>query len=232
MILGDDGQKLSIRLGAVSVMQYDDDGYLPAAVLNYLARLGWSHGDDEVFDMAQFTQWFDLDHITPSAAQFNTEKLNWLNAHYLKQTDDAELAALVRTRLEKRGVTVSDTPDLTRVVALYKGRVSNLNQLADEAEVFYLDLHPAQELLDTHITPDVLPALRELAAGFAEVEWQASAIAALIKQVLANHTLKMPKLAMPVRVMLVGQTHTPSVDAVISLFAREVVLARMARCVK
>ncbi|MDD4962689.1 MAG: glutamate--tRNA ligase [Gallionella sp.] len=231
MILGDDGQKLSKRHGAVSVMQYDDEGYLPAAVLNYLARLGWSHGDDEVFDMAQFTQWFDLDHITPSAAQFNTEKLNWLNAHYLKQTDDAELAALVRTRLEKRGVTVSDTPALSSIVALYKGRVSNLNQLADEAEVFYLDLHPAQELLDTHLTPDVLPALKELAAGFAEVEWQAPAIASLIKQVLANHTLKMPKLAMPVRVMLVGQTHTPSVDAVISLFAREVVLARMGKYV-
>ncbi len=231
MILGDDGQKLSKRHGAVSVMQYDDDGYLPAAVLNYLARLGWSHGDDEVFDMAQFTQWFDLDHITPSAAQFNTEKLNWLNAHYLKQTDDAELAAMVRARLEKRGVTVSDTPDLSRIVGLYKGRVSNLNQLADEAEVFYLDLHPAQELLDTHLTPDVLPALKALAAGFATVEWQAPAIAALIKQVLANHTLKMPKLAMPVRVMLVGQTHTPSVDAVISLFTREVVLARMGKYV-
>jgi glutamyl-tRNA synthetase len=181
--------------------------------------------------MAQFTQWFDLDHITPSAAQFNTEKLNWLNAHYLKQTDDAELTALVRTRLEKRGVTISDTPDLTRIVALYKGRVSNLNQLADEAEVFYLDLHPAQELLDTHLTHDVLPALKELAAGFATVEWQAPAIAALIKQVLANHSLKMPKLAMPARVMLVGQTHTPSVDAVISLFAREVVLARMGKYV-
>ncbi len=229
MILGDDGQKLSKRHGAVSVMQYDDDGYLPAAVLNYLARLGWSHGDDEVFDMAQFTQWFDLDHITPSAAQFNTEKLNWLNAHYLKQTDDAELAAMVRTRLEKRGVTVTDSPALSSIMALYKGRISNLNQLADEAEVFYLDLHPAQELLDTHLTPDVLPALKELATGFAQVEWQAPAIAALIKQVLANHGLKMPKLAMPVRVMLVGQTHTPSVDAVISLFAREVVLARMGK---
>ncbi|MFY9260372.1 MAG: glutamate--tRNA ligase [Gallionella sp.] len=231
MILGDDGQKLSKRHGAVSVMQYDDDGYLPAAVLNYLARLGWSHGDDEVFDMAQFTQWFDLDHITPSAAQFNTEKLNWLNAHYLKQTDDAELAAMVRTRLEKRGVTVTDSPALSSIMALYKGRISNLNQLADEAEVFYLDLHPAQELLDTHLTPDVLPALKELATGFAQVEWQAPAIAALIKQVLANHSLKMPKLAMPVRVMLVGQTHTPSVDAVISLFAREVVLARMGKYV-
>ena len=88
MILGDDGTKLSKRHGAVSVMQYDEDGYLPEAVINYLARLGWSHGDDEVFSVAQFCEWFDLDHITPSAAQFNTEKLNWLNNHYLKQTDN------------------------------------------------------------------------------------------------------------------------------------------------
>ncbi len=229
MILGDDGQKLSKRHGAVSVMQYDDDGYLPEAVLNYLGRLGWSHGDDEVFDLAQFTQWFDLDHITPSAAQFNTEKLNWLNAHYLKQADDARLVADVRARLTKRGVTVSDTPELARIVALYKGRVNNLNQLADEAEVFYLDLHPAQDLLDTHLAADVLPALRDLAAGLATVEWQAPAVAALIKATLAQHSLKMPKLAMPLRVMLVGQTHTPSVDAVVTLFARETVLARMGR---
>src|SRR3546814_16211000 len=88
MILGDDGHKLSKRHGAVSVMQYHTDGYLPEAVLNYLARLGWSHGDDEIFDMAQFCQWFDLDHITSSAAQFNTEKLNWLNAHYLKKSNE------------------------------------------------------------------------------------------------------------------------------------------------
>jgi glutamyl-tRNA synthetase len=87
MILGDDGQKLSKRHGAVSVMQYDDEGYLPEAVLNYLGRLGWSHGDDEVFSLPQFCEWFDLDHITPSAAQFNTEKLNWLNAHYLKRAE-------------------------------------------------------------------------------------------------------------------------------------------------
>ena len=104
MILGDDGTKLSKRHGAVSVMQYDEDGYLPEAVINYLARLGWSHGDEEVFSVQQFCEWFDLDHITPSAAQFNTEKLNWLNSHYLKQTGNEQLAELVRPRLEARGM--------------------------------------------------------------------------------------------------------------------------------
>ena len=229
MILGDDGQKLSKRHGAVSVMQYDEDGYLPEAVINYLARLGWSHGDEEVFSVAQFCEWFDLDHITPSAAQFNTEKLNWLNSHYLKLADNARLVKLVTSRLEARGVTVGSAPALEAIVGLYKERVATLNELADAAEVFYIDLHPEQTLLDTHLTPDALPALQELAQRLADVAWEAPAIAALIKELIAKHGLKMPKLAMPLRVMLVGQTQTPSVDAVVTLFPREMVLARMAR---
>ena len=227
MILGDDGTKLSKRHGAVSVMQYEEDGYLPEAVINYLARLGWSHGDEEIFSVEQFCQWFDLDHITPSAAQFNTEKLNWVNQHYLKVADNARLAALVRPRLESRGVTVGEAPALEAVVALYKERVATLNELADAAEVFYIDLHPAQELLDAHLVPEVLPALRELSERFADAVWEAPALNALIKELLARHNLKMPRLAMPLRVMLVGQTHTPSVDAVLALFPRETVLARL-----
>jgi len=229
MILGDDGTKLSKRHGAVSVMQYDEDGYLPEAVVNYLARLGWSHGDKEIFSVKEFCSWFDLDHITPSAAQFNTEKLNWVNQQYLKQADNVRLAALVRLRLEARGVKVSDVPVLESIVSLYKERVATLNELADAAEVFYIELHPAQDLLDMHLLPEVLPALRELAERFAYVAWEAPALAGLIKEVLAKHNLKMPKLAMPLRVMLVGQTHTPSVDAVLALFPRETVLARIKR---
>ena len=229
MILGDDGAKLSKRHGAVSVMQYEEDGYLPEAVINYLARLGWSHGDEEIFTVEQFCQWFDLDHITPSAAQFNTEKLNWVNQHYLKAAGNARLAALVRPRLEARGVKVGAVPALEAVAALYKERVATLNELADAAEVFYIDLHPARELLDAHLVPEVLPALRELAGRFAEVAWEAPALGALIKELLTKHNLKMPRLAMPLRVMLVGQTHTPSVDAVLALFPRETVLARLKR---
>ncbi len=227
MILGDDGTKLSKRHGAVSVMQYEEDGYLPEAVVNYLARLGWSHGDEEIFSVGQFCEWFDLDHITSSAAQFNTEKLNWVNQHYLKAADNARLAALVRPRLEARGVTVGTVPALEAVAMLYKERVATLNELADAAEVFYIDLHPARELLDAHLVPEVLPALREFAGRCADVAWEAPALNALIKELLAKHNLKMPKLAMPLRVMLVGQTHTPSVDAVLALFPREAVLARM-----
>ena len=227
MILGDDGQKLSKRHGAVSVMQYDADGYLPEAVLNYLARLGWSHGDDEIFSMELFCAWFDLDHITPSAAQFNTEKLNWLNAHYLKQADNARLVALVRPRLEARGVTVSEAPALEAIIALYKERVSNLNELADAAEAFYIDLHPNPELLAQHLSDEARPALAAFAAGIADVAWDAASISALIKQSIGAHGLKMPKLAMPLRVLLTGQAQTPSVDAVIALFPREVVQKRL-----
>ncbi len=229
MILGDDGTKLSKRHGAVSVMQYDEDGYLPEAVINYLARLGWSHGDEEIFSVEQFCSWFDLDHITPSAAQFNTEKLNWVNQHYLKQADNARLAALVRPRLQARGVTASDVPALESIVALYKERVATLNELADAAEVFYIDLHPAKELLDAQLSAEAIPALRELTERFKEVTWEASAVSAAIKEIIGKHGLKMPKLAMPLRVMLVGQTHTPSVDAVVTLFPRETVLMRIAR---
>jgi len=229
MILGDDGTKLSKRHGAVSVMQYDEDGYLPEAVINYLARLGWSHGDEEIFSVEQFCSWFDLDHITPSAAQFNTEKLNWVNQHYMKQADNARLAALVLPRLAARGVTVSAAPALESIVALYKERVATLNELADAAEVFYIDLHPAKELLDAQFSAEAIPALRELAERFKDVAWEAAAVGAVIKETIGKHGLKMPKLAMPLRVMLVGQTHTPSVDAVVTLFPRETVLSRMAR---
>ena len=229
MILGDDGQKLSKRHGAVSVMQYDEDGYLPEAVINYLARLGWSHGDEEIFSAEQFCAWFDLDHITPSAAQFNTEKLNWLNQHYLKQADNARLAALVLPRLAARGVTASVAPALEAVIALYKERVATLNELADAAEVFYIDLHPDQGLLESQLSPDAIPALHELLERFKEIAWEAPLINAVIKEVVGRHGLKMPRLAMPLRVMLTGQTQTPSVDAVVVLFPRDTVVARMAR---
>lgn len=229
MILGDDGQKLSKRHGAVSVTQYDEDGYLPEAVINYLARLGWSHGNEEIFSVEQFCAWFDLDHITPSAAQFNTEKLNWLNQHYIKQADNARLAALVQPRLAARGISVHPMPALEAIINLYKERSATLNELADAAEIFYIDLHPNQELLDTQLSAEAMPALRDLAERLKDIPWETVAIAAAIKETIGRHGLKMPRLAMPLRALLTGQTQTPSVDAVIALFPREVVLARLAR---
>ncbi len=229
MILGSDGERLSKRHGAVSVMQYEEEGFLPEALINYLARLGWSHGDEEIFSVEQLVAWFDLEHISKSAAQFNPEKLRWLNQHYIKLADNQRLAAWVSKHLAKCGVTVGDVPALTDVIALYKERVATLVELANEVAVYYSDVQPAAELLETHLTAEVLPALRELAERFADIAWEAPVVAATIKELLAKHNLKMPKLAMPVRVILVGQTHTPSVDAVITMFPRALVLQRLQR---
>ncbi len=228
MILGDDGAKLSKRHGAVSVMQYDDEGFLPEAVINYLARLGWSHGDDEVFSRQQFVEWFDLDHITASAAQFNTEKLLWLNQHYMKQMPTAELAAKVKARLTARGIVTDGGPSLENAVALYVDRSNTLNVLADAVEAFYVDVTPAPELLAQHLSDEARPALADFAAGIASIAWEIPAIAALIKETVAKHGLKMPKLAMPLRVILTGQAQTPSVDAVIALIGRKKVLEKLA----
>ena len=227
MILGDDGTKLSKRHGAVSVMQYFDDGYLPEAVINYLARLGWSHGDAELFSREQFVQWFDLDHITPSAAQFNTEKLRWLNQQYIKAADDARLAGLVRPFLVRNGADPDAGPDLAAVCALVKERAATIEELGDAATLFYRTLHPTPELLAQHVTPEVLPALADLVGRFEGIEWARAAIAAALKETLAAHGLKMPKLAMPVRVLVTGEPQTPAIDATLELIGKEKVVARL-----
>ena len=229
MILGDDGTKLSKRHGAVSVMQYDEQGYLPDAVVNYLARLGWSHGDDELFSRAQFVEWFDLDHITPSAAQFNTEKLNWLNAQYLKKADDAFLAAEVSARLARRGVNPETGVALEAVVALYKDRVANLNELADAVELFVADIHPAAELIAQHLTEAARAALTSLRTRLATASWDKAALSQALKDTMAEHGLKMPQVAIPLRVAVLGVAQTPSIDTVLEVLGRERVLARLDR---
>jgi glutamyl-tRNA synthetase len=229
MILGADGEKLSKRHGAVSVMDYPAQGYLPEAMLNYLARLGWSHGDDEVFSMEQFCAWFDLDHLSKSPAQFNPEKLAWLNNHYIKQADNARLEGLVRPLLDKDGACFDGAPAVPAVIALMKERANTINELADAAMLFYRQPVPDAELLAQHLTEAVKPALREYATRCQTVEWKKEALSAVLKEVLAAHKLKMPQIAMPLRLMLTGQLQTPSIDAVVELFGRDTVSARLAK---
>ncbi len=236
MILGDDGQKLSKRHGAVSVMQYHEDGYLKEAVLNYLARLGWSHGDAEIFNMQQFCEWFDLDHITPSAAQFNTEKLNWLNAHYIKQVDLDLLAEDISARLgatniETNGHAASGMPNLIpslkSVLNLYRERANNLNQLAKDIAFFYqLPVANAADV-EKHITADIKPAMTSLCEKLAKIEWTAEAIHAEINALVTSLQIKFPKIAMPLRVMLTGTAQSPSIDQVMALLGKEEALARI-----
>jgi glutamyl-tRNA synthetase len=228
MILGADGERLSKRHGAVSVMQYFEDGYLPEALNNYLARLGWSHGDEEKFTMQQLVEWFDLKHISRSPARFDPEKLGWLNQQYMKETDDARLAQLMLPFLERDGCNVATGPDPQRVVALLKERVSTIEELADAAVLFYRVLEPSAELRAQHYTVDVRPAIDDLHRRFTGITWDRAGISAAMKAVVAEHKLKFPKLAMPLRVMVTGEPQTPSVDATLELIGREQVLSRMA----
>jgi glutamyl-tRNA synthetase len=226
MILGADGERLSKRHGAVSVLQYREEGYLPEALLNYLARLGWSHGDEEIFSKEQFVEWFDLEHVSRSAAQFNPEKLAWLNQQYIKTAADARLAALVEPELRRRGAQAGGGPPLERVVALVKDRASSIPQLADEAMLFYMIEVKAPP---SDVSPDALKALRTLKARLSSVAWERAAINDTIKDVVKMSGLKMPQVAMPLRHIVTGRSQTPSIDAVLELLGREMVLARLAQ---
>jgi glutamyl-tRNA synthetase len=227
MILGEDGERLSKRHGAVSVMQYLDNGYLPEALNNFLSRLGWSHGDEEIFSMKQFVEWFDLRHISRSPARFNAEKLLWLNAQYLKGAGDARLVALMRPFLEKTGCDPDRGPLAEKVAALLKERVNTVEELADAAVYFYRRLEPSAALREQHYMVGLGRAMDELRNRFAHIDWNRVTIQESLKQVVAAHGLKMPRLAMPLRVIVTGEAQTPAIDAVLEVLGREETLARM-----
>jgi glutamyl-tRNA synthetase len=226
VILGDDGQKLSKRRGAVAVSAYEDEGYLPEAMLNYLARLGWSHGDDEVFNSAQMIGWFDGSHLSKSPAQWDAAKLSWVNAQHLKQAEDTRLATLVAKQLQRRQLVV-DEALLVPMCALFKDRCATTVELANWLVMYFAPVTPSAEDLAQHVTDTVKPALVSLATRFKEAAWDKPGISQAIKDTLAEHKLKMPQLAHPVRVLVCGRAQTPSVDAVLALFTREDVLARL-----
>jgi glutamyl-tRNA synthetase len=229
MILGHDGERLSKRHGAVSVMQYHDEGYLPEALLNYLARLGWGHGDDEVFSVKQFVEWFDLKDVSRSPAKFDPAKLDWINQQYLKSADDKRLATLVAPVLRLRECDPDHGPELERVVALIKERATSIIELADAAVLFYRALHPTSELKTKFYGAESRPALEALRLRFVDLEWQREAIGKAVKDAATEYKLKMPKVAMPLRVMVTGEPQTPPIDATLELIGREEVLARMDR---
>jgi glutamyl-tRNA synthetase len=227
IILGDDGLKLSKRRGAVSVTAYEDAGYLPEAMLNYLARLGWSHGDEELFTRAQMVAWFDGSHLAKSPAQWDPAKLAWVNAHYIRQADDARLAALVQAQLATRGVRANDLDHLSRGCALFKDRCTTVVELADWLQMTFAPITPSAADVAMHVTAAVRPAIVSLRDRFAVIAWDKAAIAAAMKDVLAAHQLKMPQLAPALRVLVCGRAQTPSIDAVLALFARDTVLLRL-----
>jgi glutamyl-tRNA synthetase len=225
-VLNERGEKLSKRGGAKPVTQYRDEGFLPDAMVNYLARLGWSHGDAEVFTRAQFLQWFDLDHLGKSAGQFDETKLRWVNAQHLKAMPDEALAPLVAEQLAKRGVVVpANDTRLLRAVGLFKDRCATTVELAEAVAMFFGGEVPDAPAVE----PTVHAALAALRARLERAAWDKASIAAALKETLSEHALKMPQLALPIRMLVCGRAQTPSIDAVLELFARETVLARLAR---
>ena len=224
-VLNEQGEKMSKRNGAKPVTQYRDEGYLPDAMVNYLARLGWSHGDDEIFSRQQFLDWFDLDHLGRSAAQFDDAKLRWVNAQHLKVSDDSQLALWVKDILSQRGIASDDR--LSAICGLFKDRCDTLCVLADWVAVFYGDVAPKADEKAQHVTDAVKPALALLVEKLSECEWEKAAIASVIKEVLTAQGLKMPQLAMPVRVLVMGTAQTPSLDAVLALCEKQKVLERL-----
>jgi len=229
IILGDDGQKLSKRRGAVSVTAYEDDGYLPEAMLNYLARLGWSHGDEEIFSREQMVAWFDGGHLSKSPAQWDPAKLDWVNAHYLRALDPSRLLALATAQLARRGIAAAPGDAVLRAAAVFKDRCNTGAQLAEWLAPVFAEVTPSAEDVALHVTAAVRPALATLRDKLAAVPWDKAAIGAAIKDTLAAHGLKMPQLAPAVRVLVCGRAQTPSLDAVLEVFERATVLDRLAR---
>ena len=226
-VLNEQGEKMSKRNGAKPVTQYRDEGFLADAVVNYLARLGWSHGDDEIFSREQFLQWFDLDHLGKSAGQYDETKLRWVNAQHMKLTDDATLATLVQVQLDKRGITVPVDERLARMCGLFKDRCSTTVELAEWLAMYFVPVQPSDEDRSTHVSDAVKPVIAVLADRLAHADWNKAAINQSIKDVITEHKLKMPQLAVPVRVLVCGRAQTPSIDAVLELFSRDEVVSRL-----
>ena len=230
-VLNEQGEKMSKRHGAKPVTQYRDEGYLADAIVNYLARLGWSHGDDEIFSREQLVAWFNLDHLGKSAGQFDEAKLRWVAQQHMKTADDALLAGLVREQFARRDVTLPEAlrsgDKLTALCALFKDRCATTVELMEWLTMYVQHLPAPAEELAAQLTELTRPAVLALATRLESVAWEKDAISQAIKDTLKEAGLKKPQLAIPVRLLVCGRSQTPSVDAVLALFDRDVVVARL-----
>lgn len=232
-VLNDTGEKMSKRNGAMSVRDYQKAGYLPEAILNYLARLGWSHGDAEVFTKEQFVNWFDLDSLGRSPAQHNPEKLLWLNHQYIQNADPEKLALDTKPFAQALGMDTEQGPNFTQVVALLKDRANTLIEIAEGAKLFYLPApnHSAEEIAQ-NIPVAVVPALKDLIEALKSAQPSKESYGAVFKQILAQHQIKMPALAMPVRYALFATTQTPAIDSVLVVLGKEEAIKRLSKVVQ
>jgi len=234
MILGPDGAKLSKRHGAVSVLQYREDGYLPDALLNYLVRLGWSHGDQEVFTREEMIAAFDIKDVNKAAAAFDPEKLLWLNQQHMMRSPVATLASGLRSRLAALGVVAADDKLLEGVANAQRERARTLNDMAQNSLFFFCDIETYDDkAARKNLTPDAAPVLQALEEGFkALVEWNAGAIHEVVSAVAQRFGLGLGKVAQPLRVALSGGAVSPPIDITVALLGRQRTCERIERAVR
>jgi glutamyl-tRNA synthetase len=228
-VLGEDGAKLSKRHGAMSVMEYEAQGYLPEALVNFLARIGWGHGDDEIFTREQLVQWFDLPGISAAPSRFNADKLNWVNQEHMKRLPEAELGRRLAPFLVRAGLDPASGPDPGAVAALLRDRADTLAAMADAAHYFYAAPTVAPDKLAEQVNDATRPVLEDLHAVFADIEWTRESLMTALKAAATRHALKPPPVMMAVRMLVAATTSTPAIDAVLALIGRDATRARMAR---
>ncbi|OGT41461.1 MAG: glutamate--tRNA ligase [Gammaproteobacteria bacterium RIFCSPHIGHO2_12_FULL_37_34] len=227
MILGSDGKRLSKRHGAVSVLQYREEGFLPAALINYLVRLGWSHGNQEIFSIEELIHYFDVTDINRAPAAFNQEKLMWLNQHYIKTGDPAVVMKEFAWQLEKLGIYTANGPPLNEVTHAQCERVKTLREMAERSRYFYEEVIVTDDMR-THFTAELMGALVMLRDRLAHLAiWTKEMIHETLMEVAKIHDFKMGKLAQPVRIALTGGSVSPPIDVTIYLIGRKRVIERL-----
>ena len=230
MILGSDGTKLSKRHGAVSVLEYRDEGFLPEAVLNYLVRLGWSHGDQEFFSIEEMIRLFDIADVNKSASAFDVEKLSWLNQQHMMRAPAARIVPVLRWHLNREGIEVSDDPQLEQIVLSQRERAKTVREMALNS-VFFFRAPAAYDdkAVRKHVTPDVLALLGEASSELGQLaNWSAPAIHGVISGLAAAGGLSLGKLAQPIRLAVCGGTVSPPIDATLAILGKTEALARLA----
>lgn len=231
MILGEDGQRLSKRHGAVSVTDYRTAGYLPEALVNYLVRLGWSYGDQEIFSLDELVALFDIADVNRAAARMDTEKLQWLNQHYIKQADEQRLAACLSEQFEHLGVDTTKGPALSAVVTAQRERAKTLKEMAESSVYFYADFDAFEDkAARKNLKPVIAPGLQLLRERLADVaEWRSEAIHQCIIDVAEQQEMKLGKLGQPLRVAVTGGGVSPPIDITLELVGQPRTLARIDR---
>jgi glutamyl-tRNA synthetase len=229
MILGSDGAKLSKRHGAVSVLQYRDDGFLPEALLNYLARLGWSHGDQEIFSIEEMTRLFDIADVNKSASAFDGTKLAWLNQQHMMHAPPARLVAPLQWQLAEAGIATGDEAQLTEIVLAQRERSKTVKEMAANSAFFFrAPTGYDEKAVRKNVTPQILNVLEETRAALGHLgDWSAAAVHALITEVAAAHSLPLGKLAQPIRIAVCGGTVSPPIDQTLAILGKAETLARL-----